>query len=270
MFSQVIDPLQPYFVINADSYYKMFLPDSPIAHFYRFTCKEKISLQNGAVPDGAVDIIFDCDPQIPSAFVAGTVEQAGSNVFSQNHTYFGVRFLPGILDHFGEASAGELVGKTVDFAEVTGMTGLEEEICAASSFRDQIELFLSAFSGITDQKDSSGILSRMLFEIYQSGGNIRVQELEEKLNYSRRHLLRSFKDSVGLDIKTFCRIIRFQTSLSRISRGDFASMAEVAVEGGYYDQNHLQRDFREFASLSPGNYCRLLRDMDYRNRITLV
>lgn len=96
MFSSIIDPLQPYFVMNADSYYKMMFPGSSIAHFYRFTCKERIRLQNGAVPDGTIDILFNCDPDIPSAFVAGTVERAGTNVFLQNHTYFGVRFLPGI------------------------------------------------------------------------------------------------------------------------------------------------------------------------------
>ena len=270
MFSSIIDPLQPYFVMNADSYYKRMFPGSSIAHFYRFTCKERIRLQNGAVPDGTIDILFDCDPDVPSAFVAGTVERAETNVFLQNHTYFGVRFLPGILDHFGDVSAKALVGNIFDFTDVTGMADVEAGICAAESFEKQVEMFLRAFSGTAEMKENSCLIACMLNEIYWSGGNIKIQDMEKDLNYSRRHLLRTFKESVGLDIKKFCRIIRFQSLLSRINRGDFVSFADAAMDGGYYDQNHMQRDFREFALTTPGNYCRLLEDTDYQSRIRIV
>ena len=96
MFEHIIYPLQPYFVVNAESYYKRMCPGSSIAHFYRFTCKDEITMPNGAVPDGTIDIIFDCSADFPLAFVAGTVEKGAQNIFQQNHTYFGVRFLPGI------------------------------------------------------------------------------------------------------------------------------------------------------------------------------
>ena len=37
-----------------------------------------------------------------------------------------------------------------------------------------------------------------------------------------------------------------------------ARFAEIAYECGYYDQAHLNRDFREFAGTTPGDYVRRL------------
>jgi AraC-like DNA-binding protein len=49
--------------------------------------------------------------------------------------------------------------------------------------------------------------------------------------------------------------------LALLREGGAARWAEVAAAAGYYDQPHLNRDFRELAGCTPGEYAaRLLPD----------
>ena len=77
----------------------------------------------------------------------------------------------------------------------------------------------------------------------------------DRLGRSRRHLAVRFREQVGLPPKTVGRIMRFDRAVSLLARED-AELAGVAFECGYYDQAHLNRDFREFAGVSPAAFAR--------------
>jgi AraC-like DNA-binding protein len=49
----------------------------------------------------------------------------------------------------------------------------------------------------------------------------------------------------------FGRILRFQRAARDLARPDGPSLCEIALDCGYYDQAHLNRDFREFAGRTP-------------------
>lgn len=49
--------------------------------------------------------------------------------------------------------------------------------------------------------------------------------------------------------------MRFDRAVSLLRRSD-DQLADVAFECGYFDQAHLNRDFREFAGVSPGVFSR--------------
>lgn len=78
----------------------------------------------------------------------------------------------------------------------------------------------------------------------------------DRLGRSRRHLASRFREQIGLPPKTVARILRFDRAVSLLRRGD--TLVDVAFACGYYDQAHLNRDFREFAGRSPGSFTRLL------------
>ena len=77
----------------------------------------------------------------------------------------------------------------------------------------------------------------------------------DRLGRSRRHLAARFREQVGLPPKTVGRIMRFDRAIAMLRREE-ANLADVAFECGYYDQAHLNRDFREFAGASPGAFVR--------------
>lgn len=78
-----------------------------------------------------------------------------------------------------------------------------------------------------------------------------VRSLVARSGYSHRRFTTLFREAVGLAPKLYSRIVRFRTALERAARG---SLADLALEAGYSDQSHFQREFREFAGVTPGQY----------------
>jgi AraC-like DNA-binding protein len=85
-----------------------------------------------------------------------------------------------------------------------------------------------------------------------SHGALPVGALTGKLAVSRRHLVRRFREELGLPPKTLARMLRFNRALDAMTRGDCLDLADLALDAGYYDQAHFNREFRAFAGMTPG------------------
>jgi AraC-like DNA-binding protein len=87
-----------------------------------------------------------------------------------------------------------------------------------------------------------------------SRGGVEIGALTGELGCSRKHLITRFREQVGLPPKTIARILRFRGALASLENGNGDRLAEIAQDCGYYDQAHLNRDFREFAGLTPTEF----------------
>jgi AraC-like DNA-binding protein len=91
--------------------------------------------------------------------------------------------------------------------------------------------------------------------LVQTHGAVGVAQLCDELGCSRRHLAARFGEEVGLAPRAVGRILRFQRVLALLEAdGGPGRFADIAVAVGYYDQPHLNRDFRELAGCTPGDY----------------
>jgi AraC-like DNA-binding protein len=84
----------------------------------------------------------------------------------------------------------------------------------------------------------------------ETGGNLRIGELAREVGWSRRYLADRFREETGLAPKAAARVIRFERACDRLRGPDRPPLAEVAADGGYVDQAHLSRDFRDLAGLT--------------------
>lgn len=92
-------------------------------------------------------------------------------------------------------------------------------------------------------------------------GQVEIGALARELGWSHRHFIARFRHEIGLPPKTMARLLRFQAVVERLQRGSTLSWGELALRGGYYDQAHFNRDFREFAGTTPEAFrARLLPD----------
>jgi transcriptional regulator GlxA family with amidase domain len=74
------------------------------------------------------------------------------------------------------------------------------------------------------------------------------------LGWSHRRLIARFRDQIGLAPKTFARVIRFDRAVRQLRTATSRSFAEIAFDCGYFDQAHMNREFREFAGTTPGTF----------------
>ena len=80
-----------------------------------------------------------------------------------------------------------------------------------------------------------------------------IAELRRATGFSKRRLVGAFRDEIGVPPKLYARLVRFQRASALLDAGA-ATLAEVALAAGYYDQPHMNAEFREFARLTPRRY----------------
>lgn len=84
-----------------------------------------------------------------------------------------------------------------------------------------------------------------------------VAEVSRGSGFSHRHFSALFRRATGLAPKAYGRVMRFQTALRRVSLRNESDLAVLALEAGYCDQSHFNRDFRLFTGVTPTVYRKL-------------
>ncbi|MDR2736884.1 MAG: helix-turn-helix domain-containing protein, partial [Gracilibacteraceae bacterium] len=73
--------------------------------------------------------------------------------------------------------------------------------------------------------------------IVNSGGLVSVRELSQNVFISQRHLNRVFREYIGVNAKSFSRLVRVNRALRFLRRRDY-SLSRASMETGFYDVPH--------------------------------
>jgi AraC-like DNA-binding protein len=101
--------------------------------------------------------------------------------------------------------------------------------------------------------------------IADSGGTRAIGALRAETGLTDARLISLFREQVGVTPKRLARIHRFDRALGLLTRGD-DNLATVAQRAGYFDQPHMNAEFRELAGLTPGEFVAATR---YPNSLSL-
>jgi AraC-like DNA-binding protein len=99
-------------------------------------------------------------------------------------------------------------------------------------------------------------------KIANSHGQIQVNELAQKVCYSERQLNRLFLSQVGTNIKNYARLMRFNYVIKHIQTSP-CFLATLSQQAGYFDQAHLDKDFKLISGVSPQKYLNTMSDFYY-------
>lgn len=91
-------------------------------------------------------------------------------------------------------------------------------------------------------------------KILASPNQCSIKAISDKAGYSQKHIIKLFKESVGVTPKEFLKIIRFQKAIQLIELQASIDWTAVAYDCGFYDQSHFIADFKTFSAFTPTEY----------------
>lgn len=223
-----------------------------------------------ALPSGTLDLVINLERDRLDFFAderpESLVSLPGSAVCGAHARYFviatsphtsviGVHFKPGGAYPFLGVPAGEFEGRHVAIEDVWGNAArdlrqrLLEDHRVAQRFQI-LESFLIAQARRPLQRTAR---ARAALDAFEDSNLRSVADVNRRCQLSPKQLIALFREQVGLTPKAFWRVRRFQAALRAFEQGRLRG-AELAVNLGYCDQSHLDREFRHFTGYSPRDY----------------
>jgi AraC-like DNA-binding protein len=127
---------------------------------------------------------------------------------------------------------------------------LAETGSAAEMARIADEYLLSKLGADEEPHPIHHIAGRLV----ASGGRARLSRLAERSGLSMRQVERKFLEQIGISAKRYARIVRFRSALRLRAQDPALTWTDVSHLAGYYDQNHMVKEFRELAGATPSDY----------------
>ncbi len=150
--------------------------------------------------------------------------------------------------------ADELAGQHVSLEDLWGSHAAlaREQLLAAATPQEALRRLEALLLQRLRTGPAQAAHPVVMLALRQFEAGMGVEDAVARSGYSHRQFTRLFSQAVGLGPKLYCRVRRFQKALPLV-QGPLA-LAAVAMEAGYSDQPHFNRDFREFAGLTPEQY----------------
>ena len=153
--------------------------------------------------------------------------------------------------------AHELAGRVVPLDDVLGRQAdvLSERLAVAPDWPARFALLDAELAHrLMRAPPAAPDIAHAWRRLVTSHGGVSIAGLADELGWSRRHFGARFREHVGLPPKPAARVLRFRRAVELLERDDGARLAEIALDCGYCDQAHFNRDFRAFAGSSPRDH----------------
>ncbi|WP_428740207.1 DUF6597 domain-containing transcriptional factor [Tenacibaculum sp.] len=227
--------------------YKEFEPDKLLTDFVKnywwFDNSTNNKLDFTILPDGCFDLIvsFDNYQQKEISLTGLWTKQVDVSI-EPNKQLFGIRFKLLAVDYILQQKISSFCNgeeiKENDFWDLnkTSFTDLEN---VTESLNKIMLSILDNQKGIDIKKQS---LFRLL---YQTKGELSVEEYSQEVLWTSRQINRYFKDRVGIPLKTYCKILKCYASYKHIKKG------QLYPELNYFDQSHFIKDLKKQTGNNP-------------------
>lgn len=171
-----------------------------------------------------------------------------------------VIFQPSALYRLLGIPMNELFNQTIEASDVLGdeVNFVNEQLCYTTEYSEIISIIEQfVIRLIKKQKkgnDPFDIVAQKILSSYQQ------QPLDWFVSnacVSHRQFDRKFSDRVGVGAKEFIRVARFYQAYLMKNKYPEKDWLSIALACGYYDYQHMARDYREFTGHTPVRFFSL-------------
>ncbi|MFZ6001896.1 MAG: helix-turn-helix domain-containing protein [Bacteroidota bacterium] len=185
---------------------------------------------------------------MPVCYLSGIDTAPTTAVMAGAFSHFGVSFFPHALPVFFRIGATELANTMPDVECVTrdGLT----ELLRHQPHEQRVRLLNRYLLEKLKWSTSVDHLVHRLINDAQVHAR-SVNSLPAIYQVSERQLQRRFKQQVGVSLKKYQRVVRFEQTLTRLSGASYCDLTAIAADMDYTDQSHFIKEFNEFAGITP-------------------
>jgi AraC-like DNA-binding protein len=196
---------------------------------------------------------------VSEAVVGGARDSFYIRDVSQPLCSVGAVLRPGAARALFGVQADELAGRHTPLYDLWGrpVASMRDQLAEIRSLDARLDTFEALLASRLPRVRGlhpavAQALERLMAE-EERGSSLAVREIVRQSGYSHRTFISLFERAVGLTPKVYCRVLRFQRALRRVS-AETASWLDVALAAGYSDQSHFNREFRAFVGVTPSEY----------------
>jgi len=240
--------------MNNDFYYKAIEPDKSLLDFVEnigmFHNKSDQDMEVVLMPDGRIDLFFmQSESELLETTLIGLENVPEQQIIRANTLAYKISFKPLGAEYLLQTSIAGILNSATILPQ--GFWNINPgDLKDFETFKEVIipKLHQLLPVAIDERK-------RQLFDlVYASNGEIKVQELAEKIAWSSREINRYFNKQFGLSLNAFCKILRFKASLEHIAKG------KLFPELNFTDQTHFIKEIKKFSGVVPSELLKNKND----------
>jgi AraC-like DNA-binding protein len=219
-----------------------------------------VEVQERVLPDGALRLIIELEGDTPTARIAGP--STAPVLLSLRGAMQGLSLTlrPGAAAALFGLPAHALAERVEAWDDIVParQRGLAERLRESPDDAARVRLLGTELQAMLrrppgDDQRRAADAARLL---RQGAQQRSVRAVAQALGVGERRLQQIFRAQLGLSPRAFGRLARLHDCLRLLRRPAAMPWAELALEGGFYDQSHLVNEFRALCGLTPEQFLR--------------
>ncbi len=192
---------------------------------------------------------------IPQSVVQGQLLTNWHHHYQQDFKCVKIVFRPGGLYHLlGKMPLTHVLDEAVDAESIMGkeIHSILQALMDSGNFREMIQV-VETFLLKKYQKTKLNIepIDKINHLFTLSNAYQSLDYLASQSCLSIRQFERKFKERVGISPKLFTRLVRFNYAFEMKDQQPQKDWIDIALEFGYADYQHMAKDFKQFAGVTP-------------------
>jgi AraC-like DNA-binding protein len=220
------------------------------------------ALQHRVLPDACIDLLLDLKmwrltASGAAASLVGAMTQAMQFELCNRVDLLGVRFRPGGAAAMLRAALDAITDRTAALAAFSEPLcgGLLDELATRTTLHERARCLDHEFlRRIPAQGRVQRRIERAVRLLDGTSDGASVCATAREIGFSTRQFERRFVEAIGLTPAQFRRVRRLRRLLALQAQAPPRSLAALAAQCGYFDQSHLNREFRALVGCTPSRW----------------